>query len=188
MAPQQGMIFKMGSAKAQGSRTILDFWRSQRVKARPKECLVIFISVMIGMSLAAGAGLVYLYLQVRSRRKQAGQEAKGTGIASSVVWDAADGSRRPAIRDGRVCLDRRSFVTRMASAAMALAGLAAASTVARGATANGGGTGNAEGDHTDYAHTDSQGHHTDIDCDPPTCSSHEHVDDTTHTDQAHIDQ
>jgi len=150
-----------------------------------------FISVIIGMSLAACVLLVSLYLRGRSRRNAARAAAVGIeppDFSGNVLWDVAEGSRRPAIRKGKVCLDRRSFVTRMAAAAMALAGLAAASTVARGATANGGGTGNAEGDHTDYAHTDSQGHHTDIDCDPPTCSSHEHVDDTTHTDQAHIDQ
>jgi hypothetical protein len=147
-----------------------------------------FISVIIGMSLAACVLLVSLYLRGRSRRNAARAAAVGIeppDFSGNVLWDVAEGSRRPAIRKGKVCLDRRSFVTRMAAAAMALIGLAAASTVAHGAT--GDGAGSAEGGHTDKSHYD-MAPHTDVTCGPPNCSPSQHDDGSDHADTPHTDQ
>ena len=143
------------------------------------------LPVVLGVLLTAGAILGFFWLRKRAKRSpsQPGSQPE----AGRIVWDLADGGRVPAIRNGKVSLDRRSFVSQIAASAMAIVGLtavSAASTAAYGAHPASG----AAGDHTDIAHNDTTGHHTDISCDPPTCSSSQHADGTPHNDRPHIDQ
>lgn len=150
--------------------------------------------IVIGMILAASIILGFLYLCTRGKRNQsnkAGDEAEpmepGT-LSGRILWDAADGGRRPIFRNDTVSLDRRSFLSRAAASALALVGLAAVGAAAHATSASSGTGASSSGSyHSDSPHTDKAGHHTDISCDPPTCLSHEHVDSTSHNDTPHGD-
>ncbi len=147
---------------------------------------MVFFLILIGMLLAAGAIPAYAYIQRRSHRKPVGDAGEQMDVSSNrVLWDAAEGGRGPVIRNGDVCLDRRSFLHRMTAAAMALVGLAAASEVGRvvhGATvSSGAGESGGEGHHGDSPHYDQTGKHTDI------TAAGQHADGIPHSDRAHID-
>ncbi len=147
---------------------------------------MVFFLIVIGVLLAAGAILACVYIQRRCHRKPAGEAgAQMEGSSSRVLWDAAEGGRGPVIRNGDVCLDRRSFLSRMTAAAMALVGLAAASEAGRvvhGATiSSGAGESSGEGHHGDSPHYDQTGKHTDI------TAAGQHADGIPHSDRAHID-
>jgi hypothetical protein len=150
---------------------------------------MVFFLIAMGVLLAAGAISAYLYIRGRGNRKTAGEVggAESDGSSSRVLWDIAEGGRGPVIRNGDVCLDRRSFLSRMTAAALALVGVAAASEmgrVAHGATVS---SGSGEGYHGDSPHYDQTGKHTDITCDPPQCTSSQHADGTPHSDRPHLD-
>lgn len=151
------------------------------------------LPIAIGMLLAAGAILVFFYLRSRARRAAALPSNPGLGqnepraVSGRVLWDIADGGREPAIRNGALSLDRRSFLSRATTSAFALVGLAAASAAAHAASASSGARADSFGSHTDSPHNDTTGHHTDITCDPPTCSESHHADTTSHNDRPHVD-
>lgn len=152
----------------------------------------------IAVLLAAGTILVFIYLRLRSKSisaHEAGVDARSNesrDFSGRVLWDIADGGRGPVVRKGKLYLDRRSFLSRMTAAAMALIGLAVASSANAAVLGASGSSGprvnGAEGDHTDTPHHDqSSGAHTDISCDPPTCDPSQHADTTQHDDTPHID-
>ncbi len=144
---------------------------------------MVFFLIAMGVLLAAGAVLTYLSIRRRGDRRPAG-EADGVeleGSSSRVLWDIAQGGRGPVIRNGDVCLDRRSFLSRMTAAALALVGVAAASEMGRvvhGATVS---TGDGEGYHGDSPHYDQTGKHTDI------TAAGQHADGIPHSDRPHLD-
>lgn len=125
------------------------------------------------------------FVCLRGSAREAGVESntkEPRDFSARVLWDVAQGGRGPQVRKGEISLERRSFLSRMAAAAMALAGLAVAR-AAHGASAFAG----AEGDHSDSPHYDQTGKHTDITCDPPQCTESHHADGTPHSDRPHID-